>query len=142
MLSIRYYAKSRKVRGYSNPVSLMNASMDRGRAAAVVIQENPGMSRKDHALRAFRAADILRWTKAKYAAILDREMQKLEGRPFMPTDYRIAGIGCEAFPPRAKTLLRRLCTVENAASAALTAHGWAARNFGRYGRANNPRGRN
>lgn len=87
----------------------------------------PHLTRAGHLRRAdgfMRARDLCR---TEWGRVADEGMRALRGRNFLPTDYRISGIGCDAFPERVKNRLRRLAWGEGRAHARAVLHYHAAR---------------
>lgn len=132
MLSKKVYEKKHKMRGYTVTASIAGL-LRKNEAAAILYRDFPHLDRSAHARLADKAAFVVVDADRAWSRTADREMHRLQGRPFRVTDYKVSGVGCEDFPPRVKEALRRLAHLKTTARAAMDAHAYLAANFGRFG---------
>lgn len=87
----------------------------------------PFLGKAGHVRRADGFMRAWKLCRAEWGRVADGAMRDLKGRDWYPTDYRVSGIGCDAFPERVKNRLRRLARGESRAHARATLHYHAAR---------------
>ena len=119
------YRKTEKWPKYNVEISPLSAhGSDCGK---ILRKRLPDWTKEQHLAAAKKWKAEADKTKKQYSKALDDAAQEAWGRPFRPTDYKIAGIGSSEFPEKTKDKLRFLATHESESRDAAYAHESAAK---------------
>lgn len=117
-----------RLRGYGRVTAeRAHGARDACRAFRIL---RPGMLRAEHARRAAAYQRAIGRIECLYHAERDAAALETWGRPWRFSDYRISGIGSDAFPEARKDRLRRLAHARTRCADRARLHAHAAR----YGR--------
>lgn len=102
------YQRRQRVRNYSRPESPLSLVSPCTAALRMLRRRLPGWSRADHARQALAMERLAKRTAGAWSREAERAALETFGRPWQFTDYRVSGIGSDAFTDARKERLRTL----------------------------------